>query len=191
MELDWVTHSDPPAQETDARRPLVVEIVPGELLTEVQVAEERARRDIVRYRLAIESRPNSAEGYNRLAWVYATAPEKLRDIRQAVALAEKAASLDPSDPVIRNTLGVAYYRADRYREAAETLTGNLSSQSERELAGDLYFLAMSHHRLGDVALAEAYYTWANRATVSQDDLTDREVKERAAFRAEAAILLGK
>ena len=59
------------------------------------------------------------------------------------------------------------------------------------LAGDLYFLAMSHYRLGDVALAETYYTWANRATASHDDLTDREVKERAAFRAEAAILLGK
>jgi hypothetical protein len=56
---------------------------------------------------------------------------------------------------------------------------------------DLYFLAMSHHQLGDVALARAYYTWANRAAGSQADLTDEDVERRAAFRAEAERLMGK
>ena len=50
---------------------------------------------------------------------------------------------------------------------------------------------MSHHQLGEAALARAYYTWANRATGSQDELTDEEVQERAAFRAEAEMLMGK
>ncbi len=69
--------------------------------------------------------------------------------------------------MIRNTLGVAYYRVGRYREAADTLRGNLAGQKEKYLALDLYFLAMSHHRLGEAALARAYYTWANRSTESQ------------------------
>ena len=86
---------------------------------------------------------------------------------------------------------MAYYRVGRYREAADTLRGNLPGQNEKDLAADLYFLAMSHHQLGEVALARAYYTWANRATGSQAELTDEEVQERAAFRAEAEMLMGK
>ena len=93
--------------------------------------------------------------------------------------------------MIRNTLGVAYYRVGRYREAADTLRGNLSGQKEKYLAVDLYFLAMSHHRLGEAALARAYYTWAQRAAGSQGELTAAAAQERARFRAEAEELLGK
>ena len=83
MQLDWESPSAPLAPEADARRRFIVEILPGEALLEVQVAEERARRDIERHRLAVESNPNSAAASNRLAWAYATAPERLRDPRQA------------------------------------------------------------------------------------------------------------
>ena len=87
---------------------------------------------------------------------------------------------------------MAYYRVGRYREAADTLRGNLSNRNEKCLALDLYFLAMSHHRLGEVALARAYYAWANRVT-SAAGLTrpSRRYEERAAFRAEAEMLMGK
>ena len=71
------------------------------------------------------------------------------------------------------------------------LVGNLPVQSERSLAVDLYFLAMSQYRLGEPGLAEAYFQWANRAMVLQDELTDQQVKERSGFRAEAEILMGK
>ena len=54
--------------------------------------------------------------------------------------------------MIRNTLGVAYYRVGRYREAADTLRDNLPHQNEKNLAVDLYFLAMSHHQLGEVSV---------------------------------------
>jgi hypothetical protein len=104
------------------------------------------------------------------------APQHLRDSGRAPALAERAARLDPHNPLIRNTLGVTYDRAGRYREAAAILGGNLPGQNEKYLASDLYFLAMSHHRLGEVALAQAYYNWANRVTGSQADLTVEEVK---------------
>ena len=50
---------------------------------------------------------------------------------------------------------------------------------------------MSHHRLGEEALARAYYTLANRVTRPHDELSAEELQERAAFRAEAEILMGK
>ena len=45
--------------------------------------------------------------------------------------------------------------------------------------------------LGEEALARAYYTWANRDTRPHDELSAEELQERAAFRAEAEILMGK
>src|SRR5205823_1894953 len=44
-------------------------------------------------RKAIELRPDSPSFCNHLAWLYATGPEKIRDARQAVALAERAVKL--------------------------------------------------------------------------------------------------
>ena len=64
--------------------------------------------------------------------------------------------------VYANTLGVAYYRAGRYREAVEILRPNLERQEDWGLAFDLYFLAMSHHQLGETARARDYYDWAVR-----------------------------
>jgi uncharacterized protein HemY len=157
----------------------------------VPAAEDRARGDIETYRLDVESHPDSAEACNRLAWAYLTAPKHLRDPNRALALAEKAAGLYPHDPLIRNTLGVAYYRVGRSRDAADTLRANLPGQNEKFLASDLYFLAMSHHELGEMALARAYYAWAERDTRSQGELTVEELQERAAFRAEAELLMRK
>ena len=57
---------------------------------------------------------------------------------------------------------MAYYRAGRYREAVEVLRPNLESQADKGLAFDLYFLAMSYHRLGETARARDYYDWAVR-----------------------------
>jgi uncharacterized protein HemY len=139
----------------------------------------------------MESHPTSARACNDLAWVFATAPEPLRDPKRALELAERAVELGPHDPLIHNTLGVAYYRAGRYREAADTLRANLPAQQERILALDLYFLAMSHHRLGEEAVARAYYLWAQRSSRSQTKLSARELRERDAFRAEAERLMGK
>jgi tetratricopeptide (TPR) repeat protein len=191
MQLDWESPPYPPAPETLARPPLAVESLLGESSSIKHTADDRARRDIETYRLAVESHPNSAVDCNSLAWAYATAPEHLRRPSEAVALAERATRLDPHDPLIRNTLGVAYYRAGRYREAADTLRANLSVRHEKRIAVDLYFLAMSHHRLGEAALARAHYTWAERATPSPGQLSLEELQERAAFRAEAEKLIGK
>jgi tetratricopeptide (TPR) repeat protein len=168
MDLDWKSPPYPPAPGPDSQRPLAVESLLGELSSAEHAADDRARRDIEKYRRAV-----------------------LRDPSRALALAEKATRLKPDDPLIRNTLGVAYYRVGRYREAADALRANLASQKEKILASDLYFLAMSHHQLGELSLARAYYTWAERASRSPDELTLEELQERAAFQAEAELLMGK
>ncbi len=108
-----------------------------------------------------------------------------------VELAQKATKLDPEDLQIRNTIGLAYYRVGRYREAAETLERNVSGQSEKYLASDLYLLAMSHDQLGRAELARSYHAWPKRATAGQDELSDVELEELAAFRAEAEKLMSK
>ncbi|MEJ7639402.1 MAG: protein kinase, partial [Singulisphaera sp.] len=77
MDLDWGSPPYPPAPGADARRPLAVESLLGELSPTEHDADDRARRDIETYRLAMESHPNSARARNDLAWAYATAPEHL------------------------------------------------------------------------------------------------------------------
>ncbi len=113
------------------------------------VVEQKARAAIARSQQAVAARPGSAGTWNNLAWAYLTAPEPLRDPAQGLAMAEKAVRLDPTDPAYRNTLGVAYYRAGRYRDAIDLLRSNVEAEQDRALVFDLCFLAMSHQQLGE------------------------------------------
>ena len=128
----------------------------------------RGAADHRAFRREVEANPNSAEACNNLAWAYLGAPEALRHVEAALPLAEKAVRLAAGNAVYRNTLGVAYYRAGRYREAVEVLRPNLETQEDSTLAYDLYFLAMSHHRMGETARARDYYDcavrWSSRGT---------------------------
>src|SRR5262249_36912092 len=157
------------------------EVLPGDL---APTREQRARQAIQRSRRAAEAKPNDPWACNGLAWAYLTAPEPLRDVEAALPLAEKAVRLAPGVAIIRNTLGVAYYRAGRYREAVEALRPNVETEEDWALAHDLYFLAMSHHRLGETARARDYYDWAVRWVATQRDLRPEALDELSAFRAE-------
>jgi serine/threonine protein kinase/WD40 repeat protein len=191
MGLDWESPPYPEAPAMEAPRSVVVELPPAGLKSAEDEATEKARRVIETRRLALASRPDSADANNQLAWAILTAPEALRDTAKALALAERASELDPGDLAIRNTLGVAFYRAGRHREAADTLGPNLARQKEKFLASDLYFLAMCHHQLGEKALARAYYVWADRSSRLKTGLSVDEQQIRAAFRAEAELLMGE
>ena len=105
----------------------------------------------------------------------------------ALPLAEKATRLAPGKAVYGNTLAVAYYRAGEYRDAVVVLRPDLS-QENWTLAFDLYFLAMSHHRLGDTVCARDYYDWAVRWRRTQPGLPT-DLQELTVFQAEAEELL--
>lgn len=123
-----------------------------------------------------------------LAWTYLTAPEALRDWKAALPLAQKALQLEPN-AMYRNTLGLAYYRAGRYREAVEALQANLKDQVDWALAFDLYFLAMSHQQLGESARARQFFDLAVRWSGTHKEALAPYLTELTAIHAEAAEML--
>jgi serine/threonine protein kinase/WD40 repeat protein len=190
MKLDWSWPEFPPAPNGKvAAAPVTMEVLPGDLASPTLTREQRARQDIERYGREMEAKPNSAWACNDLAWTYLTAPEPLRNVTAALSLAEKAVRQGSENALYINTLGVAYYRAGRYREAVEVLRPNLEKQGDQALAYDLYFLAMSYHRLGETARARDYFDWAVRWVSMQRDLNPEYREELIAFRAEAEELL--
>jgi WD40 repeat protein len=191
MNLDWDWPEFPPAPtEKLAAAPMTIKVLPGDLAKPTLKRERKAQQAIERYRREVKANPNAAWACNDLAWAYLTAPEALRDVEAALPLAEKAVQLASRTAIYRNTLGVAYYRAGRYREAVEILRSNIEKQEDWALAYDLYFLAMSHHRLGETARAGDYYDWAVRWVSMQRDLKPELREELTAFRGEAEELFG-
>src|SRR5262249_14564941 len=120
LDWDWPEFG-PAGPGSDASRQLRGEGLPGGTSKPPLTREQRARQAIDDLRRRLEANPNDAPACNDLAWHYLAAPEALRDVEAAVPLAENAARLAPRNPVYRKTLGVAYYRARRYREAVAVL----------------------------------------------------------------------
>jgi eukaryotic-like serine/threonine-protein kinase len=132
--------------------------------------------------------PDQALVQNNLAWAYATAPPPLRDPAKALLHARVAVRLAPDIGNYRNTLGVALYRADQYREAVIELEKSLAAASRDDSAYDLFFLAMCHVRLRDVGKAKVEF---ERACSLQAPATNSTVdcKELRSIRLEAEDLL--
>jgi hypothetical protein len=194
LDWDWPAFSPAPAG-TPAPAPVTIEILAGDLAKPMLIRKRRAQQAIECYRRAVEAEANGAQtreepawAYNDLAWIYLAAPEALRDVQAALPLAEKAVRLTSGSALYRNTLGVAYYRAGRYREAVELLRPNVEKEEDGALAYDLYFLAMSYHRLGETARARDYFDWAVRWVSMQRDLKPEQRDEFTAIRAEAEEL---
>jgi serine/threonine protein kinase/WD40 repeat protein len=189
--LDWDAPPYPLAVPIgNPEPPAKVEVILGDPVANCSsTRQERSRQKIEGYRLVLERNPDSPTACNNLAWVYLTAPEPVRDVTAALPLAEKAVRLKAANAIYCNTLGVAYYRAGRYREAIEMLRPNLDKKAGSGLAIDLYFLAMSHHRLGEVARAKDYYEWAVRWRRTHESLPTSRLEELDMFRAEAEKLL--
>ena len=180
--------------------PLTIQIASDDRPGDPPTPEEKARDMIERGRRKAEANPDDEFACNNLAWAYVTAPEALRDVKAAVPLAEKAVRLTSADERARhtlsvvnhrNTLGLVYYRAGRYREAVALLRTNLeASQNDKLLPYDLLFLAMSLHRLGEAERARDSYECAVRWIQSRGDFNDPQRQEITSFRAEAERLLG-
>ena len=158
--LDWTLPPLPRSEQPRTQGPIEVQLRTGN--DQAQSREELARAHIARCRARLEANPDDASTCNELAWELLIAPGALQDANEAVRLASHALSIRPTDANCRNTLGAAYYRTGKFREAVECLTPNLTTQNDLGLPFDLYFLAMSHHELGQHERAEELITWANR-----------------------------
>jgi tetratricopeptide (TPR) repeat protein len=129
---------------------------------------------------------NGARASNELAWRLATSADlKERDPRRAVELAIRAVEWGPSNRGYWNTLGVAYYRVGEPLAAMSALNKSMKLSQGGD-AGDYFFLAMAHWKLGD---KEQSLTWYRKGVQWMDSHAPGDQDLRR-FREEAAILLG-
>jgi WD40 repeat protein len=199
IELDW----EPPLPTRGETRlpvvPITMDVSSGEIMRvveslnhEVRAIEQESARNwpqvIDAYTKAISVDAENARARNNLAWLYLTGPTELRDDAKALTLAEDAVRLEPYRAEWLNTLGVAYYRTGQWEKAISTLELGVDAQGGQAMAFDLFFLAMSHYRLGHRERARELYHQA-LSWWRQQDLPAEWVKDLVAFRAEAEALL--
>jgi serine/threonine protein kinase/WD40 repeat protein len=148
---------------------------------------------IADYRKVIELEPDNAKALNNLAWLHVAGPLDYRDAQTALPLAERAVTLAPTAWQYLNTLGVVYYRLGRHHDAIKLLTqsANLDGDYAAGSAFDFFFLAMSHHQLGEPDKARDYYDRAVKWCAAQSSLPPTWPVELTQFRAEADALLGQ
>jgi WD40 repeat protein/Tfp pilus assembly protein PilF len=140
---------------------------------------------IAAFRKTIELKPNSPRTHNALAWILATSPEmKLRDPKQAVALAQRAVELKPEEGTYWNTLGAAHFRAGDWQAAIAALEKSMDLRQGGD-SNDWFFLAMAHWRLGEEEKAREWYDKA----VAWMEKNAKDNRELQRFRIEAADLL--
>jgi WD40 repeat protein len=126
---------------------------------------------------------------NDVAWHLATGTAAETRAAQALPLAQKAVRLDPDRSIYRNTLGVVWYRLGRYQEAIACLEKTSKVNGDFN-AFDGYFLAMSYQRLGRPETARDWFERSVTWSKSNRQLAAAQLAELAAFRAEAAAVLG-
>jgi WD40 repeat protein/tetratricopeptide (TPR) repeat protein len=138
---------------------------------------------------AVELVPNQPEVLNKAAWRLVTGPPGARDLGRGLEYAERAVQLTPTNSLYLNTLGVAQYRNAMYKEAAATLEKSLAQGKGEFAAFDLFFLAMCHARLGDLATAKQRFDGAVQWVEKQKGLPAHYAEELKQFRAEAEGVL--
>jgi tetratricopeptide (TPR) repeat protein len=111
---------------------------------------------------------SGSELANYMAWLCAVGPDALGDYTQVVALAEAAVSQAPRQDkhTALNTLGAVLYRAGHYRKSIVRLQEGIEAGKGDSYVQDLIFLAMAHHRLGEVAEARQLLVRAAQHQVS-------------------------
>ncbi len=123
----------------------------AEQIQRARIAVERGELSAARilFEQAILQRPESPLNCNNLAWMLATGPSTIRDVKQAEILARRAVASAPDQAIYLNTLGVALYRMGKYAEGITALEKSLSQNPSFNQPYDLLFLAMCHAQLGD------------------------------------------
>ncbi len=106
-----------------------------------------------------------------------------------ISLLDRAVEITPLSSDYLNTYGVAMYRMGRFAEAVRFLDKSLELR-ERPNPFDLYFLAMSHARLGQRAKALACFEQATNLVQAEPNIAKKLIEELRAFRIEAEQTLG-
>jgi serine/threonine protein kinase len=139
------------------------------------------------FKLALAKSAGNAEARAQLAWYLAQqAPAALRDVHQAVALAEEATRWAPKSPAGWSALGSAHYRAGHWKASLEALT-KAARLRGCDRGFDLFFQAMDHWQLGEQDKAKHCYDQAC-AWAGKNDPTNQELQ---ALQREASAVLGR
>ncbi len=86
---------------------------------------------------------------NQMSWEVVRQPgREAEQYLRALRWAEAASRVAPDSGMVLNTLGVAQYRTGRYARAVGTL--ERAADLNKGTPADLAFLAMAHHRLGQL-----------------------------------------
>jgi tetratricopeptide (TPR) repeat protein len=153
---------------------------------------ERQERDpaaaLLLLRQAVQIDPNHGLARNNLAWILLTGPKKLRDVPGALTHARAAVKGHDGKRYL-NTLGVALYRNAKYAEALPILEKSLADSENQSQGHDLFFLALSHFKLGDHGKATEYFDRAVQWTAAKKNLPAGWKEELREFQIEAAAEL--
>jgi WD40 repeat protein/tetratricopeptide (TPR) repeat protein len=120
---------------------------------------------------ALTAYPDNATLSGRLARLYVIGPPSLRRPLDALSLAQRARALSNDDTQVARTLGLAYYRLEKFTQAAETLRAEATSPSragDRESALSQLVLALCLWRLGDIEHARQLVDRAVAAADSEN-----------------------
>jgi eukaryotic-like serine/threonine-protein kinase len=161
----------------------------GEQLTTWGRAEEAVREYAEALALCerlVEEYPESPGIGRDLARLLANCPDaRFRDPGRAVRLAEEAVRLAPRGGDCWSVLGVARYRAGDWAGSVVALSKATELRSGGD-AGEWFFLALAHWRLGDKQAAREWYDRAKR-WMEENRPTDSGLRRA---QAEAAALIG-
>jgi tetratricopeptide (TPR) repeat protein len=121
------------------------------------------------------------------AWSLATSAEpESREPELAAVLATRAVRSNPESASCWQALGAANYRLGNYQVAVENLEKSIDLQKDGGDAGQWFFLAMAHGRLGH---SDAARQWFDRGVRWMQERGNRDEIPRRLW-AEAAALLG-
>jgi Tfp pilus assembly protein PilF len=125
---------------------------------------------------------------NNLAWELVK-PANAHATALVLKLIDRAVEVAPYNADYLNTYGVAMYRIGRYPEAIRILAKNRELR-QRSDPFDLYFLAMTHAKLGQHDIALSCFDQATSLVKAQPNLDKNLLAELADFRIEAQEALG-
>jgi tetratricopeptide (TPR) repeat protein len=141
------------------------------------------------YREMLEKNPDDPLANNALAWIYVMAPVAWRKAEAALPLAEKAISLEPNRWMFVSTLGTVHCRLANWDKSIDVMNRAIAANKNGATAFELFVLAISHHRRGDVEQAGRCYDQALTWIGKQSDLSELWLRELRSLQAEAEEVL--